>query len=425
MSRKSQSFGASRSEASRQPAPLELAAWSPAIDALPLPAAVLFDLDGTLVDTVETRIAAWEQALERGRPADQARSARAADRARRQAPGARDRGARRPADRRARAEEIDRESGEIYERLNASPRPLPGRRPLVDDARAARDRLGDRHVEPQGAGRGRPSRRWGSPASRRSSTRATSSTPSRSRTCCCWRRSSSGVEPAALLVRRRFDVGHGLGRRRGHDRDRRHGGLGGRRRDARGRRCRGRRRDARRARGVDRVALAPVRGRQPRAAPRSRRTRILDDLRDERRSGSAVSRGTGSFRCPDRYGASASPRASITALARRETGCSGVLYASYDTRNWPPWLRRAGIPYAMVSVASGAAALIGRPEVFHAGTPLVGQASRDTRPRSAAPPSSAPGTQRRCAISPMILASPAIGRDHDRPVARVGRSTQA
>ncbi|MDO8484336.1 MAG: HAD hydrolase-like protein, partial [Candidatus Limnocylindrales bacterium] len=35
-----------------------------AIDQLPLPNAVLFDLDGTLVDTVDVRISAWEQALE-------------------------------------------------------------------------------------------------------------------------------------------------------------------------------------------------------------------------------------------------------------------------------------------------------------------------------------------------------------------------
>ena len=31
---------------------------------LPHPVAVLFDLDGTLIDTVETRIAAWLEALD-------------------------------------------------------------------------------------------------------------------------------------------------------------------------------------------------------------------------------------------------------------------------------------------------------------------------------------------------------------------------
>ena len=34
-----------------------------ALDRLPLPGAVLFDLDGTLVDTVELRISAWDEAL--------------------------------------------------------------------------------------------------------------------------------------------------------------------------------------------------------------------------------------------------------------------------------------------------------------------------------------------------------------------------
>ena len=93
---------------------------------LPRPEAILFDLDGTLVDTVQTRIDAWQEALEdagfptiseelapmigldgrrlareiaalHGRPIDEARS-----------------------------EEIDRESGEIYERRNRAPSPLPG-----------------------------------------------------------------------------------------------------------------------------------------------------------------------------------------------------------------------------------------------------------------------------------------------------------
>ena len=103
---------------------------------LPHPDAVLFDLDGTLVDTVQTRIDAWLQALEQsgyattrevltpmigldgrrlageiaalaGRPIDEDRS-----------------------------EEIDKLSGEIYERLNR-PRPLPGVAEVVAAIEAA------------------------------------------------------------------------------------------------------------------------------------------------------------------------------------------------------------------------------------------------------------------------------------------------
>src|SRR5438128_12289578 len=101
------------------------------VSALPTPGAVLFDLDGTLVDTVETRIQAWERALEeaglrttRDRLApligvDGKRLAREIAAL-----------AGRPIDE-PRAEEIDRRSGEIYERLNRSPKPLPGVQPLV------------------------------------------------------------------------------------------------------------------------------------------------------------------------------------------------------------------------------------------------------------------------------------------------------
>jgi HAD superfamily hydrolase (TIGR01509 family) len=105
---------------------------------LPLPQAVLFDLDGTLVDSVQLRIAAWSEALA------------AAD-----LPTGRDRlapligldGRRlareiaalagRPIDG-ARSEVIDRHAGEVYERLNVAPRPLPGVGRLI----AALDRHG-------------------------------------------------------------------------------------------------------------------------------------------------------------------------------------------------------------------------------------------------------------------------------------------
>jgi HAD superfamily hydrolase (TIGR01509 family) len=102
-----------------------------ALARLPLPRAVLFDLDGTLVDSVEIRISAWEQTLaaaglatDRGTLApliglDGKRLAREIA----ALAGA-------PIDD-ARSEEIDRASGEMYERLNTAPRPLPGIGPLI------------------------------------------------------------------------------------------------------------------------------------------------------------------------------------------------------------------------------------------------------------------------------------------------------
>jgi phosphoglycolate phosphatase len=96
------------------------------IDDLPLPAAVLFDLDGTLIDTVETRIAAWEEALaEAGLPTGRDRLAPLIGLDGRRLAREIAALAGRPIDE-ARSEEIDRRSGEIYARLNVAPRPLPG-----------------------------------------------------------------------------------------------------------------------------------------------------------------------------------------------------------------------------------------------------------------------------------------------------------
>ena len=96
------------------------------MDRYPSPAAVIFDLDGTLVDTVPTRIAAWAQTFaEAGIAASAGQLApligadgRAV--ARRVAAEAGetldDEG----------AERVDRRSGEIYSALNTDPRPLDG-----------------------------------------------------------------------------------------------------------------------------------------------------------------------------------------------------------------------------------------------------------------------------------------------------------
>jgi HAD superfamily hydrolase (TIGR01509 family) len=101
--------------------------------AVPNPRAVIFDLDGTLVDSVETRIQAWLAVFaEEGIPATHAElepwiGADGRQLAREVAaaagielePG--------------RDEKIDRRAGEIYDQLNRDPRPLPGARDLLLD----------------------------------------------------------------------------------------------------------------------------------------------------------------------------------------------------------------------------------------------------------------------------------------------------
>ena len=103
---------------------------------LPAPEAVIFDLDGTLVDTVQTRIDAWLAIFEEaGIPAskdelgpligvDGKRLAREVAAL-----------AGQPIDD-DRAEDIDKRCGELYEQLNRSPRPLPGVRRLFDTIEA-------------------------------------------------------------------------------------------------------------------------------------------------------------------------------------------------------------------------------------------------------------------------------------------------
>jgi HAD superfamily hydrolase (TIGR01509 family) len=97
---------------------------------LPRPDAILFDLDGTLVDTVQTRIDAWTQALEQsglGTTRDQLAPMIGLDGRRLAREVATLAG--RPIDEH-RSEEIDKLSGEIYERINR-PRPLPGVHEIV------------------------------------------------------------------------------------------------------------------------------------------------------------------------------------------------------------------------------------------------------------------------------------------------------
>ena len=103
-----------------------------AIRDLPRPKAVIFDLDGTLVDTVETRIEGWLATFEEvGILADRERLAPliGVDGKRLAREIAALAGQVLDDDR---AEAIDKRAGEIYEDLNQSPRPLPGVHELVD-----------------------------------------------------------------------------------------------------------------------------------------------------------------------------------------------------------------------------------------------------------------------------------------------------
>lgn len=107
---------------------------------LPPPEAVVFDLDGTLVDTVETRIRAWLAAFaEAGIPADRRRVAEliGADGRRLAREVAHEAG--RDLDD-AGSEEVDRRAGEIYGELNRDPRPLPGARSALETLDARRIR---------------------------------------------------------------------------------------------------------------------------------------------------------------------------------------------------------------------------------------------------------------------------------------------
>jgi HAD superfamily hydrolase (TIGR01509 family) len=93
---------------------------------LPDPGAIIFDLDATLVDTLEARIESWLKTFEEiGFPAERKHIAGliGADGKRLAREVAEVAGRRLSEDR---AEAIDRRAGERYDELNTDPRPLPG-----------------------------------------------------------------------------------------------------------------------------------------------------------------------------------------------------------------------------------------------------------------------------------------------------------
>ena len=95
------------------------------------PAALIFDLDGTLVDTVETRITAWLRTFEEyGIPAERGHVAKLIGSDGKRLARVVAEAAGRSIDANL-AEEIDRRAGEIYSKLNTDPRPLPGARELL------------------------------------------------------------------------------------------------------------------------------------------------------------------------------------------------------------------------------------------------------------------------------------------------------
>jgi HAD superfamily hydrolase (TIGR01509 family) len=108
--------------------------------ALPPPSALVFDLDGTLVDTVPVRIAAWLAAFS-GAGIEVTRDELApmigsdGRRLAREIAAAHGRALDADA-----SEELDRRAGELHDELNRDPRPLPGAHALLDllDARGVR-----------------------------------------------------------------------------------------------------------------------------------------------------------------------------------------------------------------------------------------------------------------------------------------------
>ena len=103
----------------------------PLLAGLPRPEALLFDLDGTLVDTVQLRIAGWQEALRRsGIELDREFIAAHIGADGRWLAREMGRAVGRDMDW-AESDEIDRLSGSLFDEMNSAPQTLPGARELL------------------------------------------------------------------------------------------------------------------------------------------------------------------------------------------------------------------------------------------------------------------------------------------------------
>ncbi len=111
---------------------------APTLTNLASPQAILFDLDGTLVDTVPVRAEAWRRAFTQfGLAVDPAILPRYMGSDGRWLAGEVARTAGRELDWAAR-DQLDRDSGRIFDELNATPAPLPGATELLSLLDASR-----------------------------------------------------------------------------------------------------------------------------------------------------------------------------------------------------------------------------------------------------------------------------------------------
>jgi HAD superfamily hydrolase (TIGR01509 family) len=112
--------------------PMSTIRSNPVFSRLPRPKGIVLDLDGTLVDTVGTRIDAWLQTFqEEGIPADRATVAKLIGSDGRQLARIVTEAAGSEIDD-EHAERIDARSGAIYSELNVDPQPLPGVTEFLD-----------------------------------------------------------------------------------------------------------------------------------------------------------------------------------------------------------------------------------------------------------------------------------------------------